>query len=166
MSNSEFGLPLPEVEGEGAPLASIEPDPESKGSSWSLWLVGSAAVGAIFLSCTLVPNFLKARTRGQLTACKSNCKNLATALEMYASDNSGYYPDRLEVLTTGNYLKMIPTCPAAGRMTYTNYEVSHKPQLFSFACCGNNHKRGYAGFAGSSENYPRYHAEKGLIDHP
>ena len=44
------------------------------------------------LAAILVPNFLKARAQGQLTACKSNCKNLATALEMYASDNGGRYP--------------------------------------------------------------------------
>jgi hypothetical protein len=103
---------------------------------------------------------------GQLTACKSNCKNIATALEMYADDNHGHYPRNLEQLTVGNYLKLIPTCPAVGRMTYTNYHVSQKPDSYRFACVGDNHARSYAHFGKPSNNCPRYNAESGLVDHP
>ena len=92
-------------------------------------------------------------------ACKSNCKNIATALEMYASDNSGNYPRSLHRLTVGGYLKTIPTCPAASEATYTNYRVSRNPDTFSFACVGNNH-------AGPYDNYPRYDAEESVTDHP
>jgi hypothetical protein len=92
---------------------------------------------------------------------------MATALEMYASDYHGQYPDSLGLLTTGNYLKTLPTCPVAGAMTYTNYQVSRDPDSFSFACVGDNHANSYAGYLpASSHNYPRYHASEGLIDHP
>lgn len=38
---------------------------------------------------------IRLRSEGQLTACQSNLKNLATALEMYASDNKDLYPRKL-----------------------------------------------------------------------
>ena len=122
------------------------------------------------LAAILVPNFLKARAQGQLTACKSNCKNLATALEMYASDHGGRYPlsgDFKVRLTSGNYLKVIPTCPAAGSDTYTStFSSRQTPDSFTFYCVGNNHGKAYTGFAAASDNYPQYNAEQGLLDHP
>ena len=48
----------------------------------------------------LLSAFLFTRPRsGQLAACESNLKNIATALEMYATDNCGDYPTSLSVLT-------------------------------------------------------------------
>ena len=41
------------------------------------------------LAAILVPNFIRARAQGQLTACKSNLKNIGTAMEMYSTDWSG-----------------------------------------------------------------------------
>lgn len=106
------------------------------------------------------------RNHGQLTACKSNCKNIATALEMYASDNGGHYPASLRELIPGNYLKELPTCPTAARMTYRDYQSVQTPDSFSFTCVGNNHARSYTGFSTSSTNFPQYSAESGLLDHP
>lgn len=106
------------------------------------------------------------RAQGQLTGCKSNCKNLAMALEMYASSAEGRYPRSLYRLTASGCLKTLPTCPAAGEMTYRNYRMSMTPDAFSFSCCGNHHGRAYTGFGADSTNYPRYHAELGLLDHP
>lgn len=122
------------------------------------------------LAAILVPNFLKARAQGQLTACKSNCKNIATALEMYSSDNGGRYPTTGQLgakLTGGSYLKLVPTCPAAGTDTYsTPYSSTQTPDSFSFYCNGDNHKKAYTGFTASSVNFPQYSAESGLLDHP
>lgn len=98
----------------------------------------------------------------QLTGCKGNCKNLATALEMYASDNGGSYPPRLTHLIRGRYLKRVPTCPAVGTDSYSD-SYSAEPDVFSFCCQGDNHKSCYDG---NSCNYPRYHADFGLIDGP
>ena len=44
------------------------------------------------LAAILVPNFIRARAQGQLTACKSNLKNIGTAMEMYSTDWGGKYP--------------------------------------------------------------------------
>lgn len=140
-------------------------EPEQGGNRWGVALlhVGAALVG--FLGPLMLRNPFHHHGGGQLTACKSNCKNLATALEMYSSDNGGRYPVTLAKLTQGNYLKIVPTCPAAGRATYI-YHGSSRPDTFRFACAGNNHARAYTGFTTSSNNFPRYDAERGLIDHP
>ena len=123
-------------------------------------------LGGFMGALILLPAFLPVRSSGQLTACKSNCKNLATALEMYAEDNAGLYPDSLDKLIPGNYLRMIPTCPAAGEVTYKDYRVSHKRNNFRFSCVGNNHARAYTGFDKACDNYPAYSAQIGLVDHP
>ena len=78
--------------------------------------VGIIAVVAV-VSTLLFPNFVQARARGQLTACKSNLKNIGTAAEMYSTDWEGRYPNSLALLTP-NYLQTIPECPPARRVTY------------------------------------------------
>ena len=119
------------------------------------------------LTAFLAPNFLRARAQGSLPSCPSGCKNIAAALAMYAEDNEGCYPHSLSRLTDGNYLKLIPTCPAAGRDTYSaSYQTARAPERFSFVCMGNNHAKAYRGFSTSSNNYPQYSSEHGLLDHP
>lgn len=120
--------------------------------------------------------FLKARSQGQLTACKSNEKNIATALEMYASDFGGLYPANLAILTNKNpkfaYLRTIPTCPAAGKDTYSaTYKMSaakRDPKTgkalsgvdrFTFHCSGHHHKA-----ADGPANKPAYDSETGLME--
>lgn len=44
------------------------------------------------LAAILIPNFLHARAESQTAACEGNEKQIATALEEYAVDNSGQYP--------------------------------------------------------------------------
>lgn len=141
-------------------LPGLEPE-RSRDYRWAAILLGLLGL----MAAIILPNFQKCHCGSPLTGCKSNCKNIATALEMYAADNGGLYPSRLERLTPV-YLKTIPTCPAAGRMTYTNYYVRQNPDNFSFACVGDNHAKSYAHYGKSSYNFPRYHAEEGLIDHP
>lgn len=141
-----------------------ESEPERAQGSWA-WLLALAALfGALLLLIT--PNFMMCRNYGPLTACKSSCKNIACALEMYAADNHGHYPLTLQQLTVGNYLKTIPTCVSTDAMTYTNYEVAQNPDRFSFACVGNNHAKSYVGYSQPSDNYPQYNSEVGLVDHP
>jgi hypothetical protein len=86
-----------------------------------LFLLSSVAV----IAAILVPNFVRARSRSGLTACKSNLKNIGTACEMYGTDWKGLYPKEMSLLTP-NYLKTIPSCPHAGRDTYSaSYEVKY-----------------------------------------
>ena len=115
------------------------------------------------LAAILVPNFVRARAQGHLTACKSNLKNIGTALEMYSTDNSGRYPSDLSKLTSGNmggYLKMIPTCAAAGTDTYSAvYTASANPDVFTLYCSGNNHTALDVG-----SGFPQYDSVRGLIE--
>ncbi|MCL5773285.1 MAG: hypothetical protein M1536_02760 [Firmicutes bacterium] len=89
--------------------------------------------------------------------CESNLKNIATALEMYSTDNEGHYPASLKQLVP-NYIQKIPACPAAGKDTYSiSYKSSVNPDAFTVYCSGNNHKEVNAG-----ENCPMYTSEGGL----
>lgn len=91
-------------------------------------------------------------------SCGSNLKNMATACEMYSTDNEGHYPTSLSQLVPG-YMKTIPTCPAAGKDTYSSsYSSASNPDMFTLYCSGNNHKEVNAG-----ENYPQYNSAQGLI---
>ncbi|MBN9417137.1 MAG: hypothetical protein J0I12_16960 [Candidatus Eremiobacteraeota bacterium] len=113
------------------------------------------------------PRGIKTRAQGQLIGCKVNCKNLATALDMYATDNKGRYPVRIHQLIRGKYLKEFPICPAAGSDTYRkSYQIQRSPDRFSFLCQGNNHPKAYAGFSPPFDNFPQYSSEMGLLDHP
>ncbi|MFH0802456.1 MAG: prepilin-type N-terminal cleavage/methylation domain-containing protein [bacterium] len=112
------------------------------------------------LAAILVPNFMKARAQGQLTACQSNLKNIGTALEMYSTDNSGRYftGTALTPLQTGEYLKTIPTCPANAATVAYGYASSAGPDMFTVNCGGGAAHGGLAGGAG----YPQYTASGGL----
>ncbi len=169
---TEFGVNGPEPSGDGGrsnsmsspigdPGQAATPPPKQRPYLTALLLVSVFG----FLAAIIIPNFLTPHAQGSLTGCKSNCKNLATAVEMYASDNGGYYPRSLAELLPGKYLKVIPTCPKAGRDTYTDY-VAEGTKSFSFSCVGNNHAKAYGGFSTSSNNYPQYNGEQGLLDHP
>jgi type II secretory pathway pseudopilin PulG len=112
------------------------------------------------LAAILVPNFIRARARGRLTACKSNLKNIGTALEMYSTDHAGRYPLRFRDLTP-NYLKTIPTCPTAGIVTYLYAGAAH-PDLYTVVCAGLHH----AAQGITTPNYPQYTSITGLIERP
>ncbi len=122
------------------------------------------------LAAILVPNFMRARARGQITACKSNLKNVATALEMYSTDNGGRFPlvaDFPDALTP-NYLRAMPTCPGAGSDTYSpGYSSQHDPALdptdsYLIYCNGNHHR----GAGLQTPNYPQYDSATGLVERP
>ncbi|GMU58148.1 MAG: hypothetical protein AMXMBFR33_72940 [Candidatus Xenobia bacterium] len=118
------------------------------------------------LAAILVPNFIKARAQGQLTSCKSNLKNIATALEMYSTDNVGVYPltGNLPGGLTPNYLKIIPNCPSAQTPTYNaGYFAAALPDAFSVSCSGGpNHSAANVTVA----DYPQYSSYQGLIERP
>lgn len=138
-------------------------------------LVFTSAVFLLVGAVLAQPGLVKPAAQGQLTACKSNLKNMAVALEMYASDFSGDYPSSLSRLVNNDpnfsYLKHVPTCPAAARDTYSStYKMSRSKRdpksgksigidSFSFHCSGHQHKA-----AGGPPNKPAYDSERGLID--
>jgi prepilin-type N-terminal cleavage/methylation domain-containing protein len=110
------------------------------------------------LAAILVPNFIRARAQGQLTACKSNLKNIGTAMEMYSTDNGGRFPTVSGSLTP-NYLKIIPTCPSIGAATYTGgFASASSPDAYTIVCNGSNHSG-----VSQSANYPQYTSTQGLV---
>ncbi|MBI3924483.1 MAG: hypothetical protein HY319_02990 [Armatimonadetes bacterium] len=124
-----------------------------------LLLIG--AIGAILISI-LAPKPRICHCPGQLTACKSNLKNLGTALEMYSIDNGGLYPTTLDRLAP-EYLKTVPTCPTAGMDTYSgSFRSAAGPDLYTIMCAGQNHTR-----SGVEGDYPQYNtSSQGLIERP
>ena len=119
------------------------------------------------LAAILVPNFIRARAQGQLTACKSNLKNIGTAMEMYSTDWGGKYPTAIGLPGLApNYLKTIPECPAAGSSTYTALfsgalNTAGYQDYYYISCNGGNHTA-----VSVSGNYPAYDGIQGLIERP
>lgn len=125
--------------------------------------VGAGPVVGV-AAAILVPNFVRARAGGQLTACKSNLKNIGTACEMWSTDNAGKYPPNIGVLSP-NYLRAIPQCPAAERDTYSASYALRKGsggfEIYEIYCSGANHTS-----VSVPSDYPRYNGEVGLIEGP
>lgn len=112
----------------------------------------------IALGVVIAPNFLRARSQGTLTACKSNLKNIGTALEMYSSDHGGRYPEKLSEITP-EYLKTIPTCPVAGKDTYSpSYRSTTAPDYYLVFCSGSYHQ------GSCPPNFPQYDSVQGLCE--
>lgn len=119
-------------------------------------------LSVLIFAAILGPSYFRAEDQGQLTGCKSNLKNLATGLEMYATDNKGLYPSDLGKLTP-NYLKFICLCPAAQRDTYSaSYQVAPDPAAFTLYCQGANHKKA----SETPPDFPQYNSYEGLIERP
>ena len=145
-------------DGEGVSYLSVDVDGLRGVSRGNATLAGG---GMAVVAAILVPNFVRARSQGQLTACKSNQKNIATSLEMYSCDNQGHYPPNLTLLTP-SYLKTIPRCPAANGDTYSQtYQFGKVPDAYTFFCQGAHH-----GAAGIGENFPQYSSYRGLLTNP
>lgn len=111
------------------------------------------------LAAILVPNFLRARAQGMVTACKANLKNMGTALEMYATDNSGRYPTALATLSP-SYLRVLPTCPSTGAQPSYGYSSTSIPDSYTVFCSGGNAHSA----VDLSTGYPQYDSVRGLIE--
>ena len=102
-------------------------------------LLGLLATLAYY-ALVILWHFSHVRSLGQLTACRSNVKNLVTAMEMYGADNKGQYPEDLFALTP-TYLKTIPSC--ASSADYRPYKLEKSPSSFTILCVGSAHKGVY-----------------------
>ncbi|MHB2018733.1 MAG: hypothetical protein ACYCW6_17430, partial [Candidatus Xenobia bacterium] len=80
------------------------------------WAVASNAVD--LAPAALDASLSHAREKSELADCEANEKTIGNALEMYSVDHGGRYPRRLGALVP-NYLKLLPTCPAAGHDSYS-----------------------------------------------
>jgi prepilin-type N-terminal cleavage/methylation domain-containing protein len=115
------------------------------------------------LAAILVPNFLRARAQGQLTACQSNVKNIGTALEMYSVDYGGRYPTAIGTGAAVNaafksYMAKIPECPASGGTDDYGYQQYTNPHGYVTWC-----KVGPHTTVGSPVGFPQYGSIEGLV---
>lgn len=136
--------------------------------SGELYLALLVVGGVLVLAGVLLfPNFIRPRDRGsQITICKSNLKNLGTAMEMYSTDWGGLYPVHNKAQLTPNYLKTIPKCPATATDTYifemgpaATYNTQSHQDYYFIRCQGDNH-----GNVSVPANYPQYNGIVGLIE--
>lgn len=88
------------------------------------------------LAAILIPNFIRARARGQLKACRSNLKNLAIALEMHLQDQ-GQYPKTFEQLVP-DILTKVPSCPAGDPGLY---RLEWEDSQYKIYCADGRHFR-------------------------
>lgn len=114
-----------------------------------------------FFIIVILPNFPH-RDPSPLTSCQQNMRNIGTALDMYASDNGGCYPPKMEMLTP-DYLQTIPACPSSrtNRGYIDSYRVSKDFNAYTFYCQGDNHSA-----VGVDKNFPHYNSKEGLIYKP
>ncbi len=109
----------------------------------SLLLIGLLSVA--------VRHRLKPKAAEDLQTCKSNLKNIATACEMYSTDNEGRYPLETRELVP-LYLPQMPVCPGADSAAAVYaFQSATSPDAFSICCQGLNHRSLIA-----TPNYPQY----------
>lgn len=139
---------------------------------WILWslkiFLGMTLAGFIVALLSLIPNMRRAQAGGHLTACKSNLKNIATAMEMYSTDWSGHYAASLDQLIP-RYLEKLPSCPVTGTVTYKMYSSSNGEKVkgnekgykyyYYIECAGGNH-----GECDIDGDFPAYNGIIGLIE--
>ena len=145
-------------------MADLQPNKKKKFTLTEFFIVvGIMAIMALILG----PNFIRHRCYGSLTICESNLKNIGTGMEMYSTDWNGKYPQNLHYLTP-NYLKTVPECPSAGRVTYRATFGANAPgntekfeDYYLIECTGSSHVP-----VSAPPDFPRYNGIEGLIDRP
>lgn len=111
--------------------------------SWTFAVVGLACL-LLFVN-VVWPRYLCEKEARKFCKCQSNCVKINTALEEYADQHGGRFPESLEELVP-EYLEVIPTCPAAGRDTYSEsymvrYDKGADEWYYTFCCKGRHHFR-------------------------
>ncbi len=144
------------------------PSEETKGAFNFEALVNVVVWGAILMVVAVVGSVALGffRPTNRITACKSNLKNIGTAMEMYSTDWSGKYPTNGMISLTPNYLKTIPECPQGGPGTYTmemgksaTYNTQSYEDYYFVYCKGDAHAP-----ISVPANYPQYDGIRGLIE--
>ncbi len=95
------------------------------------------------LAGILIPNFVNARAQAQTSACESNLRAIATAMELYYADNQHYpdagsVPDAINTATV-TYLNNTPRDPADASATpakYTFTQPTGDGQSYLIVCPG------------------------------
>ena len=70
------------------------------------------------LAAVAIPNFVRYRKTSQMNACISNLKQIQAAVEQ-AKMGGVATPGWTDIVGSDKYIKVSPTCPAAGSVSYT-----------------------------------------------
>lgn len=146
--------------------AAQETDKSKRGSFLVISRAGMLVVLGVLalLGYLIVPGCLRQRQGSHLTFCKSHLKEIGTAMEMYSTDNSGHYPRSLQQLVP-KYIKELPECEAAGKMSYTlmtgqtAYNSPGFDDYYLLQCQGSFHTD-----CSIPKNYPQYDGISGLLE--
>jgi len=144
---------------------------QGKGSYNVAFLILSFLCFVIFI--VVYASASASRPRAMLAVCRSHCRCIGTALEMYASDNKEQFPDRLERLTP-TYMKYLPSCGEDLKCHYAeSYQTDSNRRTYTFCCKGANHiiqikafNIPLTGNQGAMPDYPQYSKQSGLIVRP
>jgi prepilin-type N-terminal cleavage/methylation domain-containing protein len=128
------------------------------------------------LAGILIPNFVHARGQSATAACEANLRSIATAAELYFTDNQVYPATTQAVDTTfgttgtaGTYLNNTPIDPAAAtsalRYTFTNDGQVSAPH-YTITCPANHDPNSLtkvnAGTAVTTATSLKYTSDSGL----
>ncbi len=147
----------------GALNQSLQKQDKSGSQSWLMPLVIILTVLA--LGCLFVPNFMRTAHRRPYMSCRANLKNIATALECYATDNQGQFPATMDRLYPA-YLKRAPYCDSNPALTY-HYQTSikQKKQEFLVSCAGQHQYYGpFLVYSFVGPGFPQYTSVDGLTN--
>ena len=70
------------------------------------------------LAAVAIPNFVRYRKTSQMNACISNLKQIQAAVEQ-AKMSGIATPGWTDIVGSDKYIKVSPTCPSAGSVSYT-----------------------------------------------
>lgn len=108
------------------------------------WLaIAFLGIVGLLIVWSFYASYKKARIAKDSHVCRTNLKLLAKALNRYAADHQGQFPERLETLAEFNrakgqkrYLVALPICPSTGTMSYLDYSHSAERDNFTLGCRG------------------------------
>ena len=119
-------------------------------------LIVMAIIGA--LAMLVMPYFIKAKFKADLTGCIGNEKTIATALEI-KKNSTGFYSKTLEKLQEDFTLAKIPVCPSNCESYSKTYQVSDDLNRFTIYCPGIHYK-----LLDYKQGYPQFSSESGLLE--
>lgn len=120
-------------------------------------LIAMAIIGT--LAMLIMPYFIKAKFKADVTNCIGNEKTIATALEI-RKNSTGSYPKELRMLQEDSFLERIPICPSNSESYSKTYQVSDELDRFTIYCPGIHYKL----LTNFKEGYPQFSSESGLIE--
>jgi type II secretion system protein G len=127
------------------------------------------------LAGILIPNFTRARAQAATSACMANEKTIATALELYYTDNQKYPAsasvDSAFVKTMSGYMNQIPIDPAAGSSAYYQYALTSSGGVVSYTItCPGTHDpatlMALTGGASTTDTKIKYDSQNGFATTP